>query len=257
MLVALCALVAVPPAALAGSGGSGLSPGGSPIGPAGTTGTSGTSGSGSTPLPTPENGDGTVSTSASGLTLQTVMSAMLRRGLSFSGTAAPSTAGQTIEIERSGHETNWTWQPTVAATVAADGTFSAVWRTDHIGRFAIRAVVAPSASSAAIAQSATVTPALTVTVYRPSRATQYGPGFYGRRTACGQQLTTGMIGLANRTLRCGTKVAVYWQGRTLIVPVIDRGPYANGADWDLTEATAQALGISGTAEIGAVSLSQR
>jgi rare lipoprotein A len=85
-------------------------------------------------------------------------------------------------------------------------------------------------------------------------ATQYGPGFYGHRTACGQKLTKSTIGLANRTLKCGTKVAVYYQGRTMIVPVIDRGPYANGADWDLTEATGQALGIAGTAQVGAVSL---
>ena len=62
------------------------------------------------------------------------------------------------------------------------------------------------------------------------------------------------LGVANRTLRCGDKVALYYRGRTLIVPVIDRGPYANGADWDLTEATDKALGIPGTATIGAVSL---
>jgi rare lipoprotein A (peptidoglycan hydrolase) len=49
-------------------------------------------------------------------------------------------------------------------------------------------------------------------------------------------------------------VALYYRGRTLIVPVIDRGPYANGADWDLTMATGRALGLSGTAKIGAVSL---
>jgi hypothetical protein len=36
--------------------------------------------------------------------------------------------------------------------------------------------------------------------------------------------------------------------------VIDRGPYANGADFDLTMATGQALGLGGTARIGAVSL---
>ena len=36
--------------------------------------------------------------------------------------------------------------------------------------------------------------------------------------------------------------------------MIDRGPYANGADWDLTVATGKALGITGTAHIGAVSL---
>jgi len=256
VLVALCALIAVPPAALAGSGGSGLSPGGSAIGAWSDPGSSG-SGAGAAPAPIPQNGDTTVTTAGSGVTLQTVSSAMLRKGLSFSGTASPGAAGQTIEIERSGHETSWTWQPTVSAAVAADGSFTAVWLTNHIGRFAIRAVVVPSASSVTVAQSATVTPSLTITVYRPSRATQYGPGFYGRRTACGQKLTTGMIGVANRALRCGTKVAVYYHGRTLIVPVIDRGPYANGADWDLTEATVAALGISGTAEIGAVSLPRR
>jgi len=39
--------------------------------------------------------------------------------------------------------------------------------------------------------------------------------------------------------------------------VIDRGPYANGADWDLTEATASRLGVTSTATIGAVSLPSR
>ena len=52
-------------------------------------------------------------------------------------------------------------------------------------------------------------------------------------------------------------MAIYFQGRTLVVPVIDRGPYANGADWDLTVATGKALGISGTAQIDAVSLPTR
>ena len=88
-------------------------------------------------------------------------------------------------------------------------------------------------------------------------ATWYGPGFYGRRTACGETLRRGTIGLANRTLKCGESVAIYYQGRTLVVPVIDRGPYANGADWDLTVATGKALGIDGTAQIAAVSLPAR
>ena len=109
----------------------------------------------------------------------------------------------------------------------------------------------------ASAQSAAVTPSLTTTVYRPSRATEYGPGFYGKRTACGQRLRRGTIGLANRTLKCGESVAIYYQGKTLVVPVIDRGPYANGADWDLTVATGKALGIDGTTQIAAVSLPTR
>jgi rare lipoprotein A (peptidoglycan hydrolase) len=40
----------------------------------------------------------------------------------------------------------------------------------------------------------------------------------------------------------------------IVVPVIDRGPYANHADWDLTEATAAKLGTPGIADVGAVSL---
>src|SRR5207248_11222524 len=97
-------------------------------------------------------------------------------------------------------------------------------------------------------------PTVTVTVYRPSLATLYGPGFYGSHTACGTVLRRRTIGLANRALPCGTPVAVYYRGRTLIVPVIDRGPYANGADWDLTMAAGRALGVRTTVTLGAVSL---
>ena len=93
-----------------------------------------------------------------------------------------------------------------------------------------------------------------MTVYRPAIATTYGPGFWGSLTACGQVLHHATLGVANRTLPCGTKVSLLWHGRTIVVPVIDRGPYANGADWDLTSATARALGIPGTETIGAVAL---
>jgi peptidoglycan lytic transglycosylase len=238
----LCGALALPASGLASSGGSGLTSGGT-----GTT-------SAGTPTPTGQpsvqSGNITVSTSANGITLQTRASAMLRNGLSFSGTAPQNLAGDTIEIERLGHETAWTWAPTVSATIGPDGAFTTVWNTDHIGRFEMRAVI----SSSNVASAATTTPALTTTVYRPSLATQYGPGFYGHKTACGQKLRPGTIGVANRTLKCGEDVAIYYQGRTLEVPVIDRGPYANGADWDLTEATGRALGIAGTARIGAVSL---
>ena len=84
-----------------------------------------------------------------------------------------------------------------------------------------------------------------------SIATWFGPGFYGQRTACGQVLTPAVVGVANRTLRCGTLVNVSFRGRRLVVPVIDRGPYANGADWDLTTEAARALGIQDTVRIRA------
>ncbi len=60
--------------------------------------------------------------------------------------------------------------------------------------------------------------------------------------------------MANRTLPCGTPVAIYYQGRVITVPVIDRGPYANGANWDLTMATGRAIGMLGTDVIGAAAV---
>jgi rare lipoprotein A (peptidoglycan hydrolase) len=87
---------------------------------------------------------------------------------------------------------------------------------------------------------------------RAGLATWFGPGFYGRRTACGQTLTPTLLGLAHRTLPCGTLVNVTFRKRHLTLPVIDRGPYAdNGAEWDLTSQAARVLGMQDTARIAA------
>jgi rare lipoprotein A len=81
-------------------------------------------------------------------------------------------------------------------------------------------------------------------------ATWFGPGFYGQKTACGQTMSPVIVGLASRTLPCGTLVLVNYRGHRLTVPVIDRGPYANnGAMWDLTWGAASALTITETARI--------
>jgi rare lipoprotein A len=63
------------------------------------------------------------------------------------------------------------------------------------------------------------------------------------------------IGVAHRTLPCGTLVALYRGGRTLVAPVIDRGPFVAGRTWDLTLATFRALGggaHEGTMTLGAL-----
>lgn len=62
----------------------------------------------------------------------------------------------------------------------------------------------------------------------------YGPRFFGNGTACGQTLTKTMVGVAHRTLPCGTLVTFRYNGVTLTVPVIDRGPYVSGRIWDLS-----------------------
>jgi rare lipoprotein A (peptidoglycan hydrolase) len=81
-------------------------------------------------------------------------------------------------------------------------------------------------------------------------ATWFGPGFYGQTTACGQTLTPEVVGVANRTLPCGTLVRVGYEDRAVVVPVLDRGPYGHiGADWDLTAGAAVALDMSDVARI--------
>jgi len=72
-------------------------------------------------------------------------------------------------------------------------------------------------------------------------ATWYGPGLYGRHTACGQLLTARTIGVAHRSLPCGTPVKFVYRGHSIVAPVIDRGPYTRGNAWDLTLAAAEAL----------------
>jgi rare lipoprotein A (peptidoglycan hydrolase) len=80
-------------------------------------------------------------------------------------------------------------------------------------------------------------------------ATWFGPGFYGQQTACGQTMSPVIVGVASRTLPCGTLVLVNYKGHRLTVPVIDRGPYAHGATWDLTWGAASALTITETVRV--------
>jgi rare lipoprotein A (peptidoglycan hydrolase) len=107
-------------------------------------------------------------------------------------------------------------------------------------------------TTAALAQTGGVAsaPAPAPTVHKAALATWFGPGFYGQTTACGQMLTPAVVGVANRTLPCGTLVKFTYKGHAATVPVIDRGPYAhNGAQWDLTSGAAIALGMNDTARL--------
>ena len=83
-------------------------------------------------------------------------------------------------------------------------------------------------------------------VYRLVGASWYGGG---GTTACGSTLTSSTLGVANKTLPCGTLVTLRYGGHTVSVPVIDRGPYVEGREFDLTEATKQALGFGDTGEV--------
>jgi hypothetical protein len=105
--------------------------------------------------------------------------------------------------------------------------------------------VVDDATSAAIVQS-----------MPPQLATWYGPGLFGNHTACGKTLTRDTMGVAHRTLPCGSKVVLRYQGRYVRTKVIDRGPFANGAKWDLTQATAEALHFESTDDVRVAKLAK-
>ena len=197
--------------------------------------------------PPPPATQSTVSASGAQVTVTTRAGTMLRKLARFRGNASAGHAGRTVTIERFADETQ-TWDAVAATTIAADGSYTASWRADRVGEHRVRAVLGTGGEAVA----ATATPELAITIHRPQRATWYGPRFYGRTTACGQRMSRTLLGVAHKTLPCGTKVALLYKGRRITVPVVDRGPFAHGAHWDLTAATAQALRFVHTDRVGAV-----
>jgi hypothetical protein len=90
-----------------------------------------------------------------------------------------------------------------------------------------------------------------VRAMRKGVATWYGPGFFGRRTACGQKLRRRTVGVAHRKLPCGTKVTLKYRSHYVRARVIDRGPYTRGVRWDLTRRAARKLHLTQTDTIRA------
>jgi rare lipoprotein A (peptidoglycan hydrolase) len=104
----------------------------------------------------------------------------------------------------------------------------------------------PTAAATQAEGQARASEAIAFTPLRWAGATWYGPGFYGNRTACGQVLRPGTVGVAHRSLPCGTRVRFVYRGRQLVTRVIDRGPYSYGHSWDLTNGAREALGFEGS-----------
>jgi rare lipoprotein A len=84
-----------------------------------------------------------------------------------------------------------------------------------------------------------------INAFRVAHASWYGPGLYGNHLGCGGRLGYSTLGVAHKTLPCGTKVTLRHGRRSVRVRVIDRGPYVAGREYDLTQATARRLGFHG------------
>ena len=166
----------------------------------------------------------------------------------FRGTFSARAAGRAVTVERFDAAAQ-AWTAVATTTVLQDGGYVARWRADVTGRHRTRARLEHAGGASLAAAPASEA---SLTVYRPAVASWYGPGFYGRRTACGQRLTRTLLGVAHRRLPCGAEVALTYGGRSITVPVVDRGPFRPGRRWDLTAATAKALRFTFTDRIGAV-----
>jgi rare lipoprotein A (peptidoglycan hydrolase) len=120
-------------------------------------------------------------------------------------------------------------------------------RTDAAGRYVLRKRVRGPLSARARVRTRTGETRTVgrLNVYRRAHASWYGPGLFGNRLGCGGTLKTGSLGVAHKSLPCGTKVTFRHRGRVVRVRVIDRGPYVGGREYDLTAATARRLGFNG------------
>ena len=90
---------------------------------------------------------------------------------------------------------------------------------------------------------------LAFSAFRYAGASWYGPGLWGNKTACGATLRPSTLGVAHKTLPCGTTVKFVYHGHALVTQVIDRGPYVHGRAFDLTQAASEALGFEGVGRV--------
>ena len=77
----------------------------------------------------------------------------------------------------------------------------------------------------------------------PVHASWYGPGFYGNHLGCSRygRLRRGGMGVAHKTMPCGTRLRMCYKRRCAKVVVNDRGPYIRGRAFDLQEGVKRQL----------------
>ena len=135
-------------------------------------------------------------------------------------------------------------QNTLAVRTKSNGTFKVHWDAAQIGNYKVEAF---GVHDKKVRGSHSKVRHLTS--FRYAGASYYGPGLYGNGVACGGTLEPGTLGVANKTLPCGTMVKLRYGGHSITVPVIDRGPYVAGREYDLTEATKDRLGFPGVGDV--------
>jgi rare lipoprotein A len=150
---------------------------------------------------------------------------------SVRGRVAPALPGRRVVLERRNRRG---WHTVDGARTGAGGRFTVRFRPHRAVSAHVR--LRAGASRTRLGR---------LNVFRRARVSWYGPGLYGNHLGCGGRLSPRTLGVAHKTLPCGTRVTLRYRGRSVRVPVVDRGPYVAGREFDLTAATKRRLGFEG------------
>jgi rare lipoprotein A len=154
----------------------------------------------------------------------------------------PGPSGELVALQALGRRG---WQTLARARTHTGGRFRIDFVPRRTGSREVRVLFSGDASALASRKRLG-----RLNSYRVVVASWYGGG---GSLACGGTLTSSTLGVANKTLPCGTLVTLRYGAHTVRVPVVDRGPYVEGREFDLTEATKQALGFEGVGDVWSTS----
>ncbi|QQG36014.1 MAG: septal ring lytic transglycosylase RlpA family protein [Micavibrio aeruginosavorus] len=83
------------------------------------------------------------------------------------------------------------------------------------------------------------------TLHHSAKASWYGPGFHGRKTANGETFNMYALTAAHKTLKLGSRILVenVENGLQIVLRINDRGPYHGDRALDVSKRAADALGF--------------
>jgi hypothetical protein len=168
-------------------------------------------------------------------------SGLVGRQAVYAGRVRHHSAGQRVRLEvRRGSA----WRAVDRDAVAKNGRFRVSTKIAKMGDRAARLrIVSNSRGKGDIERVERIHG------FRSTFVSYYGPGLYGGALACGGRLSPGTIGVAHKTLPCGTKLTFRLGNRQVQARVVDRGPYVSGREFDLTAATKNRLGFGSTGTV--------
>jgi hypothetical protein len=158
-----------------------------------------------------------------------------------SGRLAPGRAGRVVTLEQRAARG---WKTLDKARTTATGRFVLSVRTRTADSHVVRLRFAGDPQTRGVVRRIG-----RLNAFRPALASWYGPGFYGGHLACGGRLSAGTVGVAHKTLPCGTSIVLRKGERMVRAAVVDRGPYVGAREFDLTAATKQRLGFGSTGTV--------